>query len=464
MTAPVRLDPAGGKPLAPESTPAAAEPDGAAAVATHLLPASPLLAGVTPPTRPLRRQRAIVTGAMLATALLTAAVWQRWFATGGLFRFVYAIHDDVVLPVIGALWTARFPWALFYVVPVAAMLALTIAGLLSGRRPASVLQRFVILATARRESGQDVLRRVHRWQCAHGLPSGFMRAVIAAAAARAVDAILLAGMPAESGARGRKGGDRALRRDSLRRDSLHRDALRRAWRLVALHGELAADAPRESGASYAEAAYAAAAQVALLWLVAPPADERTRQRLPALWQGPRREVLDRQAGRLREALGGIEAGIQEIEHRSSRFGRIDPAATPFSDNPWHYYAETIITAVFLAGLVPEHARLAIGVIDAVERVAFADLVSPGVGTGAAAGAVATAIRITDARRAASLIGAMVDRAAAGDLQSWRARIPGAKPGPGPGPDDLAPALRGLAEAAADPRADAADGDHAGERQ
>jgi hypothetical protein len=438
-------------------------------------PTSPLLRAGAAARRPLLPRWGVAAAVLLAPALAATMVWQRWFDPHGYFRPVYVFHDAVVLPVIGAMWTAWFPWGLLYLVPGAVMLGLTLAGLVSGRRPLGRLQRRVILAVAGRAFGHDILCRAHRLQCEHGPPGDFMRAVIANAAGAAVDAVLLA-PPGLHGAE---------ERDRL---------LRHAWRLVEMRCEMTADARPGQ-----DAAYAAAAQVALLWLVAPPSGERTQSRLPAPWQTPdealsRGRAPDQLARRLRRELGAIEAGILEIERRDGRFS--PDAATPAARSPeespprssertswertssertssertssertssersWAYYAEQIFTATFLAGIAPQHAGLAMSVIDAVERTAIADLVSARPGAGAAATAVAQAIDITDARRAASLIGAKIDRAAAGDLASWR--------GPALGEPELdrsglAPALRGLAEAAVDPRADVDPADLAEER-
>ncbi len=430
----------------------------AAPAARARLPVSPLLRASSPdegqPRSLLRRWS--VTVAVSSAIIMTAlAVSERWFDVHGYFRPVYAIHDVIVLPVAGWLWTAWFPWGLLYLIPGVTILALTAAGFLSGRRPLRGLQRRMILAAARRDFGPDILCRAHRWQRRRGLPGRFMRSVIANAADDAVNTVLLG----ESDT----GGTPGLARNPDHAGLAHA-GLALAWRLAAMRSEMTAEA--KPGA---RARHAAAAQVALLWLVAPPADGRIGSRIRAAWRrlwpaaAPRPDDdgapdgPGRLARWLRKELTAIESGIHAIEHRG---GRYDPAgdtasprgslgpSTDFWLYSWEHYAERIIAAMFLAGIAPDHAFLTMRVIDAVERVALADLVSPQDGAGGAAEAVSQALEITDARRAASLIGARIDRSAAGDLMSWRE--PG---GAGPGPRDLAPALRGLAEAAADPRAD-----------
>ena len=113
-----------------------------------LLPASPFLRtapGLAPGAagRRLRRIREWAVAAVAATTALAAlAVSQRWFDPHGWFRPVYAVHDNLVLPALGVLWTAAFPWGFVYVIPGTTALALSV-GL-------ALLVGFYILFTGRR--------------------------------------------------------------------------------------------------------------------------------------------------------------------------------------------------------------------------------------------------------------------------------------------------------------------------
>jgi hypothetical protein len=437
------------------------------AAASAPMPPSPLLRAAPDEAQRrslLRRWSAVAFTLMAATAPVLA-VAQRWFDPGGVFRPLYAIHDDILLPAVGRVWTAWFPWGLLYLIPAGVAAVLTTAGFMSGRRPLCALQRRVILAAARRDAGADLLCGAHRLQCSYGLPGRFMRMVIANAANAAIDAILFSAPDARA-AEDRDGGPARYPAKDLQHGL--EQQLTHAWRLVAMRGEMTADA-----AEGPRATFAATAQIALLWLVIAPADERTRRRVRAAWQrlwlvlSPKADAggasgvrpTDRAAGWLRNELGTLEAAIQEIEHRDAGVDRgVDARAalsSPASDSwlcSWEHYAERIITATFLAGLARGYAPLAMAVIDAVERIAMADLASAPDGVCPAAEAVARAIEVTQARQAASLIGTKVDDAAASDLQSWREGGPD-RQGEEPRPGDLAPGLRGLAEAAPDPRAD-----------
>ena len=442
-----------------------------AAAVRAALPSSPLLRALPDKAQPrflLRRWSAIAV-ALIAGAAPALAVAERWFDPGGFFRPLYAIHDNILLPAVGRLWTAWFPWGLLYLVPGIVMAALTAAGFMSGRRPLARLQRRIILAAAREDAGPDLLCSAHRLQCRHGLPGGFMRMVIANAADAAVDAVLFAPPDArERGADRSRDAAEDLEKDGERYLEKH---LAHAWRLVAMRGEMTADAKHDARASFA-----AAAQIALLWLLAPPADERTRRRIRAAWQrlwlgllpkagadgGSDRRPPDLVARWLRHELSAIEAAIHEIERRDIAFTPgTDARSAGCSPHPgswlycWEHYAERLITATFLAGLAPDHAGLAMAVMDAVERVALADLAAARDGAFAAAEAVAQAIEITQARQAASLIGAKIDHAAAADLAWWRECGTGPNEDQELRPGDVAPALRGLAEAGADPRSDRA---------
>lgn len=436
------------------------------------LPASPFLRAAPGPAAPLpgrrlRSARPWVVAAAATAALAALAVSQRWFDLHGWFRPLYAVHDNLVLPALGRLWTAAFPWALCYVLPGGVALVLALTGSLSGRRPLAALQRAVILAVAQRHrrgfSGIGLLTTAHRLQVGYGVPGHFMRLVIADAAAAAVDAAVFAARrdPARNTA-GDGGPEDGPQHGSDPAD------LAAAWRLVAAAGAMAADAGDDAGARVA-----AAGTIAVLWLVAPPGDPATRLAVRTAWQrlwlppaaaedpdhgdrpadagpataGPRGGDAggpERVARFLRQAMGGLEAAIRDLEHPG-------PAAVPH----WQHYAELIITATFLAGLRPAGAALAMAVIDAVERTAIADLVSGRDGAGAIAEAVAQALAVTRGREAAGLIAARIETAAAPALRSWRQHPePADVDDPDPDgvidPDDLGPALAGLAAAAALP--------------
>jgi hypothetical protein len=436
-----------------------------AAAVRAALPSSPLLRALPDKAQPrvLLRRWGAAAIALIAAAAPALAVAERWFDPGWFFRPLYAIHDNILLPVVGRLWTAWFPWGLLYLIPGIVMAALTAAGFMSGRRPLASLQRRTILAAAREDAGPDLLCSAHRLQCRHGLPGRFMRMVIANAADAAVDAILFAPPDArERGAGHSRDPAQDLEQDGER--YLEKD-LAHAWRLVAMRGEMTADAKHETRPSFA-----AAAQIVLLWLLAPPADERTRRRVQAAWQrlwlallpkagadgGSDRRPPDLVADWLRHELSAIEAAIREIERRDIAFTPGTDARSPHQGSwlySWEHYAERLVIATFLAGLAREHAGLAMAVMDAVERVALADLASARDGAFAAAEAVAQAIEVTQARQAASLIGANIDHAAAADLAWWRQYATGANQDEELRPGDLAPALRGLAEAGADPGCD-----------
>lgn len=476
------------------------------APAAALLPASPFLRtapGLAPggAGRRLRRIREwTVTAVAAAAALAGAAVSQRWFDPHGWLRPLYAVHDNLVLPALGVLWTAAFPWGFVYVIPGTAALALLVFGSLSGRRPFAALQRAAILALARRPSGPAVITTVHRLQSGYGVPGRFMRMVIADAAAAAVDAVVFAAPRAAAGALpGADAAEPDLKPDLLAPDPAEPDLpdLAAAWRLVAASGTMTADA-----GDNARATLSAAATIALLWLVAPPGDPATRLAVRTAWQrlwpapageagsgGPHDDDGPERVARfLRHALGSLEAAIRDLERPPDHAGSDadssypDPSRDGSSYDPsygssyqssyhsshqsWQRLAELLVTATFLAGLQPGHAGLAMRVIDAVERLAIADLLSGRDGAGAAAEAVAQALATTRAREAAAVIGARIEAAAADALRSWQPRnsrsrhreaqdrdrdLEGA--GDRPGPGDLTPALAGLAEAAAAARAD-----------
>ena len=453
------------------------------------LPASPFLravpgaaapaAAVTAATLLMRARRAAgaavmvaVVAAVVLAALLPLAAAQHWTDPHGWLHPLYAIHDTVVLPALGVAWTAVFPWGLLYLVPGVAAGSLALAGWLSGRRPLAALQRRVILAAARRPGGPGLVCACHRLQVRHGLPGRFTRVVIANAAAAAVDAVVFA-VPAAAGRGfGPPAGevrdadipdveipDAEIRGDPEPADAGGRAAerLAEAWRLVAMTAEMTADA-----GDGARATFAAAAGIALLWLVAPPADAMTRRAVRAAWQrlwllaqpaadggGAPAPGADGVARVLRHELGTVEAAIRDLERAAA------DAGPPPSDDwlrSWQHHAERLVAATFLAGLAPVHARLAMRVIDAVERVALADLVSGREGAGAGAEAVAQALAATRAREAAHLIARRIDGAAADALGTWRQDGPQDGPEPDLVPRDLRPSLAGLAAAAAAPGA------------
>lgn len=443
-----------------------------AAAARAPMPSSPLLRAVGDPAqrRSLWRRWGAAAVVLVAAAAPALAVVQRWFDPGGLFRPLYAVHDDIFLPVVGRLWTAWFPWGLVYLIPAVVAGTLTLCGFMSGRRPLRGVQRRIILAAAGRDGGADLLCGAHRLQCSYGLPGRFMRMVIVNAADAAVDAVLFTVPDVRASEDGDGGRPQHAARDVPQHAAKHprrqRDeGLARAWRLVAMRGEMTADARPGR-----RAAFAAAAQIALLWLKTPPAEERTRRRIRAAWQhlwltlAPKAGTDDAWGGRptdrvgrwLRHELAVMEATIADIERRGFGGDAASAGASPAasaSRHSWERYAERIVAATFLAGIAPGSASLAAAVIDAVERVAMADLAAAADGDCAVAEAVARAIDVTQARQAASLIGARIDAAAAADLQWWREDPTAANKAEQPRPDDLAPALRGLAEAALDPRAD-----------
>ncbi|MEO9933487.1 hypothetical protein [Rhodopirellula bahusiensis] len=67
--------------------------------------------------RSYARRWAIVLLVGAGLSLLTWAVATDWFSTTGPFRFLYAVHDAVFLPLRGTVWTQIFPFAFLWAFP-----------------------------------------------------------------------------------------------------------------------------------------------------------------------------------------------------------------------------------------------------------------------------------------------------------------------------------------------------------
>ncbi len=94
----------------------------------------------------------------------------------GPFGFVYWLHDAYYLPLRGHLWTALFPYALLWAVPLSLVILLVLLEFLLARGPLRSLQRLLILYFARRPWGRAFLAGdgsawAHRIPAPQGLAS-----------------------------------------------------------------------------------------------------------------------------------------------------------------------------------------------------------------------------------------------------------------------------------------------------
>jgi len=95
-------------------------------------------------------------------ALLGAAVATRYFPTTGLFWPVYWLHDHLYLPLKGRIWTALFPYALVWLVPLAVVVLIVLAEFLLPFSPTAASHRWVLRGLAAHSGGRQLLMLLPR--------------------------------------------------------------------------------------------------------------------------------------------------------------------------------------------------------------------------------------------------------------------------------------------------------------
>ncbi|MEX0969940.1 MAG: hypothetical protein WD046_05775 [Paracoccaceae bacterium] len=169
---------------------------------------------------PGRKRRYALRLLWVATAfgLLGGLVWlvhSRLFAPDGAIRPLYWLHDNIYLPLYGRMWTALFPYAMLWLIPLLLLIALLLWEYLLPRSPLRALHRWLVRTLITLPFGQKLVAL---------LRSGFSR--------RVVDEYLTQGM-----------GELMLLRNAV--TSVPNAKLGYLARLVALRWHLSAKAPRD---------------------------------------------------------------------------------------------------------------------------------------------------------------------------------------------------------------------------
>ncbi len=107
-----------------------------------------------------------------AVALLAGLVWlvnSRIFAPDSAIRPLYWLHDTVYLPLYGRLWTAMFPYAMLWLIPLLLLIALLLWEFLLPHSPLRALHRWLVRTLITLPFGRKIVAL---------LPGGFSRRVV----------------------------------------------------------------------------------------------------------------------------------------------------------------------------------------------------------------------------------------------------------------------------------------------
>ena len=125
------------------------------------------------------------------TATIVIAVQSRVFSADGPWRWLYRLHDELWLPLVGNTWYANFPYSLFFWIPCTVVVAHIVVSMLTGVSPARALQARVVEWLASRTRGARLLLLSHRLAGTGRFRARFVEQTVQDVVARNVEHIKL---------------------------------------------------------------------------------------------------------------------------------------------------------------------------------------------------------------------------------------------------------------------------------